>query len=344
MQAGNVHVLVPSGRDIAAKKPARPAGNAPDHWLTRAAFKAEAAKAASPVPAEVRSRYQGPGGLPALPLLDYAIHEKILVVDGKSAIVGGRNLEDRYFTHWLDQDLYLEGPVVGEIQKGFCGSYESMRPSGEPLHSPARLAAGPPHGDGLPVMFVQSAPWNRDYETLKALVYSIAGCRKSFLAYSQYLALSESLLKDAIMDAARRGVNVEIITNSAETSRETSFATGYFISLNIMGDLLKAGVKIHEMRPAADPKAPQPYMHVKEFLFDGQMAASGSFNLSLRSSYVESENLVLVADSNYTQGREALFHERVKTLTRPVTAKRYADLCAAHKTRMEAARLVTLLF
>lgn len=344
MQAGNAHVLVPSGRDIAAKKPVRPAGHAPDHWLTRASFKAADAKAASPVPAPIRSRYQGPGGLPALPLLDYAIHEKILVVDGKSAIVGGRNLEDRYFSHWLDQDLYLEGPVVEEIRKGFCGTYESMRPAEEPVHNPASLASGPPYGDGLPVMFVQSAPWNRDYGALKALVYSIAGCRKSFLAYSQYLALSESLLKDAIVDAARRGVNVEIITNSAETSRETSFATGYFISLNNMGEFLEAGVKIHEMRPAANLKAPQPYMHVKEFLFDGQLAASGSFNLSLRSSYIESENLVFVADSNFAAGREALFRERVKTLTRPVTRKRYADLCAAHKTRMEAARLVTLLF
>ena len=344
MRAGEMHVIVPSGRDIAAKKPPSGAERVPDHWLSRTATPVARAKPAASLSEQIRSRYQGPGGLPALPLLDYAVHEKILLADGKSALVGGRNLEDRYFTRWLDSDLYLEGPVVGEIAGGFARTWNYLHPPDAPPHSPARFGAPATEEGGLSVMFVQSAPWNRNYSALKALVFSIAACRKSFLAYSQYLAFSDCLLKDAIIDAARRGVNVEIITNSAETSRETSFATGYFISLNAMGDLIRAGVKIHEMRPNPNPKAPQPYMHQKEFLFDSQMAAMGSFNLSLRSSYIESENIAFVSDPAFAANREALFRSRVKSLTRPVTKSRYDALCQAHKTRMEAARLVTLLF
>lgn len=342
LETADVHLLVASGRDMAARRPVAPVNRPPDHWLLRTLAPVEAGSGS--LTKEARSRYQGPGGLPALPLLDYAVHEKILVADGARAIVGGRNLEDRYFTNWVDLDLLLEGPVVNEIQKGFFRSYDSLRPPASPPYSPARLLAGSARAGGAPVVFVESSPWNRDYHTLSALVYAIACCRKSFHATSQFIALSDCLLKDAILDAARRGVDVRILTNSAETARETSFATGYFISLNSMGDLLKAGVKIFEMLPNPKPGAPQPYLHQKEFLLDGRICAVGSFNLSMRSAYIESENLAFVAEDSLAAAREAVFAARTRNVARAVTRERYAALCAAHKTRMEAARFVTLLF
>ncbi len=54
----------------------------------------------------------------------YRNHRKVLIVDGKEAITGGRNIGDEYFDlredfNFLDRDLKISGPVVKNIQETF---------------------------------------------------------------------------------------------------------------------------------------------------------------------------------------------------------------------------------
>lgn len=51
-------------------------------------------------------------------------HRKLLLIDGKVAITGGRNLGDEYFDlakdfNFLDRDLQVEGPIVSHIKATF---------------------------------------------------------------------------------------------------------------------------------------------------------------------------------------------------------------------------------
>ncbi|MFU8804515.1 MAG: phospholipase D-like domain-containing protein, partial [Bradymonadaceae bacterium] len=49
------------------------------------------------------------------------LHEKILIADGKEAVIGGRNIGDAYFLpgRWRDADVYVDGPGVAGIQRKF---------------------------------------------------------------------------------------------------------------------------------------------------------------------------------------------------------------------------------
>lgn len=61
-------------------------------------------------------------------------HDKILLVDGALAIVGGRNLGEHYFaahedldTALRDHDLMLQGPEIGaEVQRAFESEFDSL--------------------------------------------------------------------------------------------------------------------------------------------------------------------------------------------------------------------------
>ena len=60
----------------------------------------------------------------------YRNHRKVLLVDGKEVITGGRNIGDEYFDlhpdyNFLDRDVYVKGDVVQSISKTFDETYAS---------------------------------------------------------------------------------------------------------------------------------------------------------------------------------------------------------------------------
>lgn len=315
-----------------------------DHWLTRALDEKVPPAAARAFPEKLKERFAGPGGMPSLPLLAHGLHEKILVTDGRYAVLGGRNLEDRYFTHWKDLDLYLEGPAVNEVQRAFMDSYGDATALDSKALRPTGLLLGGRKKGSAEVLFVHNLPWRGDYRTLDCAAYALSACRERAYLSSQFLALPGCLLADAIMDAAKRGVDVRIFTNGPETSRETSFAMGFMVSLNHMGKLLESGVRIFTAKGAAGKDSPQPYLHSKEFILDDKLLAVGSFNLSLRSSYIESENLCFVFDPSLAKQRGGEFLQAIEKNAEELSPEKLAEMQKEHRAAMEMARYVDLLF
>ena len=340
-KSGGLNLALFSGRSVGV--PANPATKAHmvDHWLSR--MMDEKKSKPGSLQDDHLATYSGPGGLPALPLLDYAVHEKIMVVDGSKAIVGGRNLESAYFEHWQDMDLYVEGPVVKQIQAAFLKNFEEIADPDTPRH-PSPVFDHKPQVPGVTAQFVQSRPWSGMNHVLLSMCNAIEACQSTFYAISQYLVLPGSMLRDAILEAAARGVDVRILTNSVRTCKEVGFSTAYFVTLNYVEELLEAGVRIFEALGNADEKTPQPYLHTKEFIFDEQLTAVGSFNLTMRSSHIESENLLFVCDKDFARARFQAFTRMLETESREITPKRFQYMREQHKTRIEMSRHLEFLF
>ncbi len=86
--------------------------------------------------AVVRSFNPGTWGI--APMYDLRMHDKIIVVDGRWAIVGGRNVSDDYFDPgrwWLDFGIAVEGAAVRDLQMHFLKSWETA----EYLRKPYRV-------------------------------------------------------------------------------------------------------------------------------------------------------------------------------------------------------------
>jgi cardiolipin synthase A/B len=158
---------------------------------------------------------------------------------------------------------------------------------------------------------------------------------------SQYIVLPDSLLRDAIQDAARRGLDVRILTNSLESAQDLGFSGGYFLTLNYLDEILKAGAKVYTVKGSRGD-LPSAYLHSKDFIIDGEWAAIGSFNLSIRSAYIESENLVTIMEPAIVGELEALFLDLVRTRATEITASDLKEQKEAHLPRISMARRLEL--
>jgi len=276
--------------------------------------------------------------------VDYALHEKMLIVDGRKAILGGRNLSDCYFYWWKDKDLYLEGPIVEKIQNGFMRNWKEFIVAANCLYlNQGDNKKGPCSKGDIRARFVQSKPWNGNYSTLDMLCSAIGMAGKSAYISSQYLALPP-LLESALIGAARRGVDVRILTNSYDTGQEVMFSMCHFISLNYYRDLLEAGVRIFEYEGKQGPKDLRPYYHAKEFLIDGIWLSIGSFNLSIRSSYLESEVMVNIHDPKMASRQQDAFLKILAKEAREVTLEDFIHEEEAHSVLMNLAKHIEILY
>lgn len=72
-------------------------------------------------------------------------HRKSLIVDGQAAVVGGRNMSEDYFDfspeyNMMDQDVLVEGSIVGPIQESFEAFWNSKLSKPAPKFSMPTLA------------------------------------------------------------------------------------------------------------------------------------------------------------------------------------------------------------
>ena len=343
--AGVNAILVGEDAIMGVDRESPPRGERSRKWLERIERDhARLSQSETGLAAKMRIGVRRYTDLPSLPGLTYAVHEKMLIVDGARAIVGSRNLEDRYFTNWVDLDAWVEGPVVRDIQEGFLRSWDCFARNLEEEASPSRVFEHQTGAGNRRARFVQSRPWLGEYHAMETVVTAIQLARKRILVSSQYLVLPESLLREALIEAAGRGVEVRILTNSFLTGQEVGFSAGHSITLRYCGPLLDAGVRIYEMKGTEEEKAHQPYLHAKEFYIDGKWAAVGSFNMSMRSCFIESENLVLVEDPDFVEAREAAFLDRLRRDATEMTRKNLAEQKERFKAKMAVTDYLDLFF
>ena len=105
---------------------------------------------------------------------------------------------------------------------------------------------------------------------------------------SPYLAISSDL-KSILMDAAQRGVQIRILTNSLESTDRASVHAGF---ANERRWMLRAGIKIFEFR---GPNM----LHARSMVIDGRITMVGSYNFDQLSEKLNSEVAIVVTDCNF---------------------------------------------
>ena len=75
-------------------------------------------------PYNIEIRFYNAAPLIQLSTIQFRNHRKVMIADGKYAIVGGRNIGDDYFDmslkyNFLDRDVYIDGPIVKTIEDSF---------------------------------------------------------------------------------------------------------------------------------------------------------------------------------------------------------------------------------
>lgn len=244
-------------------------------------------------------------------------HRKLLIVDGRLAIVSGRNAGDSYYVGfdevpvdastphdripWFDAHVELEGPLVAHVAQAFLRNWYRNRGTECPEPMPTEGdAVGPSPGrlvihDGV-----------RDADGLGAYVALLDGAEQHVFIVNDFPVVSS--LADAVVRALARGVRVVFLTGSAvPRTTEGRMLDGpvhrvlfEYMTKYQLEPLIEAGAEVYELcTPRLDNvdlpgRAFRPYVHAKVVSVDGRAASVGSANLDITASFWEREANVVI--------------------------------------------------
>ncbi len=216
-------------------------------------------------------------------------HRKSLIVDGKTAFVGGVNLHDGHVgcserPPIRDYHFRLQGPLVNEIQYTFMRDWYYMTEENpeELLHE----AYFGRHADAgtVSARVVNCGPTTLENTVEEVFFNAITEARREVTIVTPYLVLTEALLY-AIRMTAMRGVHLRIVVPA-----QNNHVSVHYASRSQYFDLLSAGVRIYERTG--------PLLHAKAMVVDGGISIFGSANMDVRSLRLNYETVVVSYSSD----------------------------------------------
>ena len=245
----------------------------------------------------------------ALKRINHRNHRRILVVDGRVGFTGGIGVgtdwtgDGREVGHWRQTDVRVEGPVVRLLQAAFAENWRDA--TGTLLGGDAYFPPAERRGE-LAIQSVKSSPASGSAEAYLLFLLAIDGARSSIYLTNPYF-VPDSAMADALVRAAKRGVQVSVITAGATQGvldrlvRRASHAH--------YARATKAGVKMYEYGPAL--------LHAKTLVVDARWVSIGSANLDNRSFALNNELNVVFLDPGIATRLIAVFRQDLQ-FARPV--------------------------
>ena len=214
-------------------------------------------------------------------------HRKITVIDGKIGYTGGYNIADRYFNinspygHWKDTGIRIQGQAVDTLTVLFLEMwYAVCRQDMKREYVDKFTGYAQKYEDEGIVQPYAESPLKE--EMLAETVYlNLAKNAKDYLYIMTPYLLIDDNINDELVQAAKRGVDVRIITPGIPDKKFV-----YSMTRSYYGALVRGGVRIYEYTPG--------FVHAKQHLSDDTTAVIGTINMDYRSLYLHFENGVLL--------------------------------------------------
>ena len=243
-------------------------------------------------------------------------HRKLMIVDGRTAFLGGINLSNVYSSSpsfesarkdrnrsevdldsWRDTDIEIVGPAVAECQRLFIEHWISQR--GRPL-SPRRyfVPLAEQGNDIVRIIGFSPGELSLIYVTL---ISAINNAERNVYVTDAFFAPDAKML-DAMESAARRGVDVKLLVPGASTSSLVEAAGRSHYS-----DLLTAGVKVYEWRGNM--------LHAKTATIDHVWSTVGSSNLDWWSIARNDELNATILSEGFGHEMDRMFARDLRNAT-----------------------------
>jgi cardiolipin synthase A/B len=227
------------------------------------------------------------------------LHRKLVLVDGRAAVVGGMNLAREYLGpepltgRWRDLSVSLTGPAVRDLADVFASDWRFARgEAGTPAPAPLPELAAPPSG-GVCLQVVGSGPDVESDRIYDALLSGIFTARQRLWIATPYFVPDEALMR-ALVLAVRRGVDVRVVV-----PRRSNHLTADLAGASYLRSLASEGGSVRCYGPEM--------LHAKLVLIDDDPAILGSANLDMRSLFLDYEIALVVSSPEVTARLDAWF-------------------------------------
>ncbi len=213
------------------------------------------------------------------------MHHKILVADGKVALIGGINIADKYHgapqsEPWLDYAVQLQCPAAMDLQK-LCKNLflkkRGLRKIKSVFH-PAEKAL---------LRIIQNDWLTGKTEVCDAYVNAILHAEKEVVIAGSYF-LPGKRLSRALIKACKRGIKTKLILAGISDVPLLRRAVTHLYS-----SFLRRHMVLYEWNKSV--------LHCKAAVVDNKWATVGSFNLNSLSCYGSIEMNVEIHSSGFAQ-------------------------------------------
>lgn len=214
--------------------------------------------------------------------LDYRMHNKLMVVDGAIALLGGRNIGDQYFqvsshSQYVDDDVFAAGPIVRKISGSFDAYWNS------PLAIPVAALAGKAASDGA--LNAYRAKLERHRRELKSdgtayvrriatdqpLAGMLSGTVPLVWAQAEFVYDSPDKKEVEAGDRTGRLMHNAVMNAMRAVRSELLVVTPFFIpgskGMQLLSSLRRRGVTVrvltNSLESTPEPIAQSGYMHYR---------------------------------------------------------------------------------
>jgi cardiolipin synthase len=229
------------------------------------------------------------------------LHRKVLVADGRMAIVGGMNISNKYSgqgetPEWLDFAVRVDGDSARRLLL-ICRK-KWMRTRFK--RYPKNLREGILNAEGDSKAVVAVKVGQNDYiyrknEIAKVYRQSIKTCEQTLTLVGGYF-LPGGQTRRILKDAVQRGVDIKLIVSYKSDVKLVYMARRYLYSW-----LLKNKIRIYEYHPSN--------VHGKVLIADGKFTSIGSYDLNNLSTYSNIELNLNISDENFAKDFENILEE-----------------------------------
>ena len=227
-------------------------------------------------------------------------HRKIVVVDGRTAFLGGHCIVDSWLgcaedgKNFADVSVRLRGPIVHSVQAAFSENWVGQTSElfmGEEVFPPLERA-GDVTAHAAYVKPEGSAP------AVKLLHHAVIGTARKRLWIQNPYFIPEPAAIDAFGQAVARGVDVRVLMPSTSGSDNPMVQHAGHRNFE---KLLRCGVRLFEY--------PHTLLHQKVMTVDGTWCTIGSANFDDRSFETNEEITLGFRDTATTERLDQIFEK-----------------------------------
>lgn len=242
-------------------------------------------------------------------------HRKIVVIDGRTAFTGGINISSTYASSsatkpgpedgreeaWRDTHVQIDGPVASQLQALFFETWTRAEGKVESGNEASARYFPSVEAVGAELVAAVATTGGEHEETAIYATYlaTVTRASKRLWMTQAYFAPNEEL-QDALIAAARRGVDVRLIVPGF-----TDSSLIFYAARATYNDLLAGGVRIYEQRHAL--------LHAKTLVIDTAISTVGSANFDMRSFLHNNEVNAVIVGSDFARRLEDVFERDLST-------------------------------
>lgn len=242
---------------------------------------------------EVHPFYTTRGGFNKLQY-NFRNHRKIVVVDGKQALVGGVNVHDdscglsNFYGNWRDTHTICRGPVVQNIQLIWAQDYYWATAGLPELN----WTATPAPDSDQKALYVATGPASNLPNGVLFFLHCIQQAKERLWLASPYFIPDPSVV-DALILASLRGVDVRIIL-----PQRYDMLIMYLAGFSSLPEVEHSGIRLFRYHTG--------YPHQKCMLVDDRFGWVGTSNIDNRSMRLNFEGNLVVHDPKFCKDMEEM--------------------------------------